>query len=511
MINKHFEQILEIQHKSAKLNLQYKGIDLWPFLRILVGYNHALEKEKISEEEINQSFKKKSIKQLIGIAWYNLKKYREIPKFKKEKISIENVDVLFLSEPERYMKHEGKYQNVWLASINKIIKKEFGAIERTIVIPFKDSDGGAYDEMIRDLEKEHLVFKNILARGRKKVFLKKVFLSLNKIFRSNSSVGLKDTQAMKEFYKLLLDSEIGATISPENLENRILNLFYLFDFYEELYAKSRPKAIVVYSYFIDFFLAAICVAKKMKIPVIEVQHGLISPFSFAYTNWNEEAKGKLAFIPDFCFTWDDYVTGRINETSNNTTRAITTGNLSREYNVLKKNENIDLLRQYKEDAKLHVLITTGYKIIPRDVIDVINKNIPNVFFHFKLHPRYTSAERLEYYKKEIQNNQVKIYSGNEVSLYDFFTFCKVHITEQSAVLMEAEEYGLNNIIVSEVGKDLYAHKINSGEYFYCENAENLYSLLLSKHIYKLKEVKNIVSTSDMEQSLIRFFKENIFR
>ncbi len=511
MINKHFEQILEIQHKSAKLDLQYKGVDLWPFLRIIVGYNHALEKEKMPEPLIHQSFERKSLKQLIGIAFYYFKQYKEAPKRDKEKICVEKVDFLFLSDHDRYIKHEGKYQNVWLAAINNLVQKEFGANTRTVVVCHKELAVGVYDEMLAGLEKEHLFFKNLLPRVRKKVFFKNAILSLKKIFSPESSVGVKDMPGIKEFYKLLSDSEIGVTISPENLENRILNLFSLFDFYEELYTKSRPKVIVMYAFYIDFFLAAIYVARKMNIPVVEVQHGLISPFSFAYTNWNEEGKGKLMMLPDYCFTWDEYVTARINETSNKTTTAITTGNLSREYNALKKNENTHSLNQFKADGNVHVLVTTGYKIIPRNVIDVINKNIPNVFYHFKLHPRYTSAERLEYYKKEIKNDQVKIYSGNEVSLYDFFNLCKVHITEQSAVLMEAEEYGLSNIIVSEVGRDLYAHKIASGEYFYCKNSEELYSLLLNKDIYKLREVKNIVSKSDMEQSLTRFFKENIIR
>ena len=86
-----------------------------------------------------------------------------------------------------------------------------------------------------------------------------------------------------------------------------------------------------------------------------------------------------------------------------------------------------------------------------------------------------------------------------MDLHELFALCQIHITEESTVAIEAEQFGLKNIIVTETGKDMFENYIQDGRFLYC-NCENIKSLTDLVHDQK-KYVKTPLSIQNSMEAV----------
>ena len=482
-----FNALIEIQEKIKKYSFDYKGVCLWPFLRIIIGYNEDLGREKYSKKEVDSFFKSGFRKEFDSFVFFR--------NFSRNfKRSVKNYDasnylrrdVLLLSNDFQSVQSPGKaFFNEWMSPLEYCLKR--GPVSSVESFFVQGVNQNAC--LVKSENYDRILDLNIS----RKAYQKKSLAHFKSIIGIKKQV--KDVDGMKELFYLLEQSSLGLTISIDQLTVRVEMLLLLIKDFVSFFTVNPTKTLMVYAFYSDVMLAAVHAARSLGITVIDVQHGLIGPCHFAYSKWNGFDKKKLMFIPDYCFTWDSEITRFINESSGSVCRAYCVGNLSMAYKTSIAQHEINSYKGVGSTMSRHVLITAGAKTLPNQIIDLINKEL-DVFWHLKLHPRYTSKEQIQFYQKVIFNQKAKVYCGNEIDLYQLFTLCQIHITEESTVAIESEQFGLKNIIIAETGKDMFENYIQDRRFLYCnfEDTEGLVALIenQSNYVKKPTSIENSI-------------------
>ncbi|MCX6181190.1 MAG: hypothetical protein NT150_04600 [Bacteroidetes bacterium] len=499
MINEKFEELLRVQEKIKGYSFSYSNIYLLPYLRIIVGYYENIGIAKVNPEEVIKFAKNISFKEKIGMSFFFFKQYLSAKRRPANETNLldvfDEVDVLYFSHDKHLKEVKNQKINVWTSPIDQIITNNFSLRSETIQL----TDDGRQGELSRRLY-------NL----KKKVYLKRSFKQLLSAFRMNVAAA-SNVNGFNEFIKALDESKLGVTFSYGEVNERIEYMIESIQFFKELLIAKKPKVVFIYSFYMEKFLAVVYAARSLNIPVVEIQHGLIRPHHFAYTHWDKVGLQNLFFLPNYCLTHDEPTAALINSTAGHHIRAFFVGNFNLIEELKKRIVNPQSTILSKENiSDRHILVTTSTtEFLPEELCNTI-KNDHDFVWHIKLHPRYTNELGCQQYINTFKGKNVRIYYKEDLSVFDFFELCSVHITEWSYVAIEAEALGLTNIIVGDVGRDLYSDQINQGSFFYSYTEQDIVKILSDYSIFDRKNRKAIAPEL-AEQRLLRFFKQEILK
>jgi len=75
------------------------------------------------------------------------------------------------------------------------------------------------------------------------------------------------------------------------------------------------------------------------------------------------------------------------------------------------------------------------------------------------------------------SDKVEVQRSSEYPLYDLFNVADYHLTLVSTTALEAEAFGLRNIILGEIGRKQFGAEIDGGIYFYATSAAELLAII----------------------------------
>jgi len=487
MRNDKFTELLRLENDFKNDSFFFQNIDFWPWIRIVIGYNESLRISPIDKQGIDRFSEQYTFKQKLGLAWYYFKKYRSQPKIETDaNQDFKKADVLFVSHELHCRKVQGSKINVWIHLFEQQIKQN-NNISTEI---YKSSKNSAFLQRVKKKHFKQMSFSFLL-----------------------SSIGIKQkdplqNNSIQKLVSALNHSSFGVTFSSGELRERMLMLAMMIEEFTIFFRKNKPKVIFLYAYYMDEFLALCHAARELGIVVVEIQHGLIKPKHFAYTDWIKRADEKKYFLPTYCLTHDNETANCINRSWLNGIKAYFVGNSNIALELLEKSipERIKLFKD--EDVnKTHVLVTTSNNhFISAEFIRVINNANENIVWHFKLHLRYTTLEMYLKYKEMFSNVNVRVYFENTYSVYDFFSLCSIHVTEESYVAIEAEAFGLTNIILGGIGADVFTDQISKNNFYSCLNAEEFITVLNKMILQKKHQIQDSM-VHDFEKNTKYFLNE----
>ncbi len=495
MIKENFNELISFQEKCKSFTFRCKELELFPFLRIIIGYNDDLQCGKLEGDEIGR-FTKKKFKQKIGAFLYYLKKSKSWsigPSVKFPRQYSKNKIIVFSSDAHQLATNGAHaYFNTWMSPLELCFDKIGYSYKHYKLTNNELYCGGEY--------------VTSFTRFSWLVEIKLAWTNLVNAFGGNAST-VENIEGIRELWQLLNHSKMGVTVTLGALSERVEMLNLKVNYYQRFFKESKPEIVFVYAYYADYFLPIVYAAKSLGIKVVDVQHGVIGREHFAYTHWNGIEKKQMNFIPDYFLTWDRKVTQYINDFSSEICTAVTVANLYTAYKIAlqKKQVNLECMLGHGVAMKHHILVTSGSRKIPSPLLQIIN-NVKDVFWHIKLHPRYTDDEKLLFYHETINNINAKIYSKNEVDLYQLLELCQLHLTEESAVAIEADQLGLNTIVFSESGKDCFSNYIEEGRFIYCNcaNTEAFIALLQDEHLFQKRQIGAIPTVEESAEKIEDF-------
>ncbi|WP_321990731.1 hypothetical protein [Marispirochaeta aestuarii] len=452
------KKILDIEKRTLNSNLD--DLEAWYDIRVdifnkinrVLGICDIAHVTKIRSKKLNNRVRISLLKKFYSIKASFVYKIR-----RKE-------SYLFWGHPRRKLEEDLKYWDIYsdpiISGLNithyLIIEKPFGH-QHFSPIPNKDI---IYYESIENFEKFSVIGKMNIPD---KVIntLNKIQIEINKEFNLNLDIV---DYGIKKYTK-------------NNITERLMYLFLKM---------LKPKILfLVVSYRKEPIIRA---AKKLKIPTVELQHGMISKFHLGYS-FNTQLPKKS--FPDYLFTFGEYW----KSTSTLPLKMRNIFSIGYPYLEMRiKEHNI------QEKKRQVVFISQGPigKELSKFAIKYAEMNL-DVSVIYKLHPGEVLRWRIDYKELEEGNRKglINVIDSQRPSLYSLFAESIAQVGVYSTAIFEGIRFGCKTFLVDLPGVDYLQEMIDAG----------VAELITSADEIKIDSVKKIDMT-DISKIFAVSWKKN---
>lgn len=280
-------------------NWNYKGIDLWPIVRIQIAYALVKRYETIFDDEKIDSKKLKttvmhrlyfSVKfRLIfhgGKIFKFFTQYRARRYYTNFLRNCSNTQIVFLGANAHRVQFQNKFYNRFYDPI-----AQFLAVESFVQIESESNNKNVtyfYKEKVFGLQKLVAGFK---------------FEPNEQIIDAIPAPGLKNGNLNLERYS---EQEKIFNKHLNNIQSNAfnVNLMKYVAFWEKTLLKINPKLIFTLCYYQLPYNILYSVAKKMKVKTVEMQHGPQSKAHAAYGRFSTVPENGFNTLPEYFWCWD---------------------------------------------------------------------------------------------------------------------------------------------------------------------------------------------------------------
>jgi len=223
-----------------------------------------------------------------------------------------------------------------------------------------------------------------------------------------------------------VDISLVSIVKKELVADRIR-----YRLYKSLISRIDPEVVVVWTRPHSLISAA----QSLDIPVVELQHGMISQYNYDY---NFPGKREAQIFPDYLFTFGTYWNKAVDYPVSQD-RIVATGYPYTEM----------MLEQYQEQSKNEnriIIPSQPYVGEKLSKFAVKFKNIADEYeIMYKLHPReYQNWEQQYPWLKE---TDITVIDSDEPGLYELLASAEIQIGVSTTVLYEGVLFGLETYLV----------------------------------------------------------------
>lgn len=392
----------------------------------------------------------------LGADKQNLSNYLSFDKtlnlLRKNPFSASGKDYLILGHPrKKYVNKEWK--DIYTCNVQEDLENDFIYLEK----PFR-------------LEHKGYVARNVYFTD---------IINVLKRFKNFITVSPALTNKIR-FLAKKLKKEFNQDI---NYQNIILNAYRINEiekyFYRKILDRIKPKKVFVVVWYANLGLVNAC--REKKIPVIEIQHGVIDKYHMGYF-WGAEVEEKFySYFPSIILTFGEYWNKKISLPNKNAEK-VSIGFDYFNTEVAKYNSKE---RENKGDLLFITQKSIGGQL--RKFIKRFTNEYPNIKVGIKIHP----AEDMNLYKKELgDSNSITFFeSENIYELYSKYQYiCGVY----STALYESLASGNNTIIISSIdGWQYLQDLIDENMVFSVSDTEELAKIVTDKIQLEIQKANSI--------------------
>lgn len=428
-IEKHLiEVFIEFEQKNQLFDLEISGITIWHPIRFMV-YNEILRNQSNIGQAHTSFTNEKTLKKILI-------RMQRIPDLFTKNPFLFRVqkDVLIFNHNRRVM-NEG--HNICLYTDMLIDELKLSSL--------------VVSEPILSIHRKHSKNKDIIYTD-----------YINFLVAIKRRISKKNIITEKDRIKVtkLIDSinnEFGVNFSNLDLGNKILDVVLsyqlMYPYYEKLINIISPKVIIeVVSYSLARFIIN-DIAKKRKIPAIELQHGTMGKYHIAY---NFAEKMYLPTFPDYIFTFGQYWNDTMRVPINDSKVKV----VGWPYFEQKVNDNKKIYKKNGKKVVLFISQGTIGKHLSKAAVEVSGKIRNNYKFIYKLHPGEYARWRDEY--PWLIGSDIEVIDNNEHDMHYYFAQTDIQVGVYSTALFEGLGYGLKTIIWKLHGYEYMNELLHNG-------------------------------------------------
>jgi hypothetical protein len=499
------EFINEIEERFDVQNWMVEGMHIWPILRINLAFQLDSFVVKQSNVKFGQSIKaavKKGTKIPLGLIKHmlaNFVDYKNNDHFKRE------VDALFITYP----------------STRRIFSKN-GWFD-IYCDPFIDLfTRHKIDSAVLEYSPD---FNYKIPRFNKSIFIqpKLTFLSyLNGLTSKKIQISSKNMDDLKLFFDYLISRKMEAYI-PDLFFVRLRTGYIrkLANYLKRIFVKMKPSMVLGSNYYGCVEMAASFACRELGITSVDIQHGIQGDFHAAYGRWNKVPGEGYELLPDLFWNWSNEDKKTISKWNTDVKihhQSIVGGNLLLDFFSKKDN---DIIKEYDSKIqniikdikkKIHILISLqtgrGFLELYRDAL----KESPQHFFWWiRFHPLMTNAERKKAFDiiktiKTIKKKNVNIEEASNLPLYLILRKMDIHVTENSTIVREAEQFGVPSVITHPSGRSFFQKQIRSGIAVFAESSQNLIKSIENQSKKKYPKIGRMNDAESALKELLSYVK-----
>ena len=449
----------EIEKNRSILDLKYKGVPIWPTLRLKSFYQ--IQEQEKGATNITRKLNFTSVLVIFKSFFYGI----------SELFKLGQYEYLVFSGSERRKRVDGLYHERvvegLLAETNSLL------IENPFPL------GKHYKK--NEIPTKHIMSESILFLG---IFILGFF-------------GFKKNELENEQIILEIQKEYDFKINYNRFllihegQYRLIKLLLKYF--------KKPKAVFfVYSASSMGYIKAF---KESNIPVVEIQHGVINKEHNAY-NVNTDFGKKL--FPDYLLTYGNRELEVFNNPENyfiNPTNVRPVGYYLLDKYLNRKTENQNEYIQNYQKKYQKIVAYTHQEVYEKEILDFLieSANLSSKIL-FLLLPRFDL-------KDQPDNLPENLIVEKNLNIYDCLRFVDIHSTIFSTCAIESLSFGVPNIMYNHknFSKSYYADILGDPNHTVFIDSPYEFVHAILNHSFESKEY--IAAASD--NFFKRNFKENI--
>ncbi len=460
--NNMLQLLQDFEKEFPVEKLVYKGLRIWPYIRIYLVY--ALTKEKTFFTSSRVRLLLRILKQIRNLfeaitGW----SHRARPLRKIAKNSF-----LFISEDKtRNFHFDGKDYHIYEESW-KYLTHSLG---KTEVLEFVQHPELRCKQMP--------VFMNVLIL---RAFL---LYSFHQIF----SYKKNSIQGWNEFKAAIEEKGINLPYDEKTWIKKLEILLHRSQVAYRFLKKNRPQAMGFVAYFSDMVLPFILAAHKLKIPSVELQHGI-----WSFNNrFGRLPAGSYELIPDYYWCWGISSRRELDSLAHHPMHKVIVAGFP--WLNLWSGEKSEFLSRSEKLYDSHLFHANKKNILialqpekepfPRHLVELMQKNQGNFFWWVRLHPfmKNRKNELTDFLdKKGIENYD--LIHATTWPLYYILNKVDAVLTMWSTVAYEAVAFQKTAIVLHPMGKEFMQSQIEKGIIFYAENIKSLEKILQNLDVHR---------------------------
>lgn len=274
-LSEYTKMFLEFESNNNMFKKKINGIEYWVYIRFEIFYYIASLLKLSGMDRSDNPYRKTEFDFAVKDNIHN-RLFCNQDRLKKK-------DIMIIPD-RRLFPIKSRFRCIYTDYLEKRIKKKY------CVLSFGDAH---YNTNIR------LNFKNLYFVDLAK-FQKKEGISTNQFPRIDKAIFFNEVVTPLEQY---FGIEIADDVAYEWMESTYskLSRHELYTkYYEWVLGKVTPKLIIFTDYYCYYHMILCEVAKKNKIPVVELQHGVVNEYHISY---NFPKIGSCNSFPDYFFSF----------------------------------------------------------------------------------------------------------------------------------------------------------------------------------------------------------------
>jgi hypothetical protein len=235
--------------------------------------------------------------------------------------------------------------------------------------------------------------------------------------------------------------------------------------------------------------------REIGIPSVDIQHGVQGDLHFAYGRWDKLPKAGYELLPTIFWVWSEVEAKAINNWNEKVKkwhRPFIGGNPW--LNLWWNNDN-NICMYYKNqinnisgflESSIKILLTLQPGVpnhgIPEWLINAIDRSPSDWFWLIRVHPCML-AERGNVKKliATCSHKKVNVDDATDLPLPSILKSVDIHVTHSSSTVIEAQQYGVPTIAVSNMGKELYLEQFELGWLEVAYDGVSLLAMINKQH------------------------------
>jgi hypothetical protein len=272
-----------------------------------------------------------------------------------------------------------------------------------------------------------------------------------------------DLNGYEEFLNYMRENGLyDKEFEKKNIVRSVKKLESYRKFFKKNLEKIKPKAVFLLCYFSTYGFGMIKACKELKIPVIDVQHGIQDDFHYGYGRFKNISMNSIDLLPDIFYVWGQEEKDVLEKWGKGKIKVFKGGN---DYlNIWKESEDgfvkdtiKKIYTKYSLEKYSKIILFTVYPGAGHDdlIVKAIQNSPKDWCWLVRHHPK--SNTKSENMKERIGKVNCRIIIDNIISLpiFALVKVADVHITERSSTVIEASNLGIHSVTTTKECEDLF--------------------------------------------------------
>ena len=502
------ERILAIEEAMDVTAIRYKGLRMWPYVRMQL-WRRLMQPDKFAPPAtIGLKYLAQTLSQgFFKPAFYV--PYLEHTRRHRDNLSRLSkagpIDVLlFSSEKDHFDLVKARHYSRYLDPMAELIKTKYTYLKV---------------ELISDLTPK------TLPRFEHTHFLDAVdFIrcdaqrSLITAFQNNG-----DAEILEEgrtLTRLLAGIRFDLALTEEYLMVEAEKLLHYSRYFHDVLLPLNPKAVFLVGYDSEFSMALIAACKKLGIKTVDMQRSGIGAYHGMYTHWRNIPPEGFELLPDYFWCWSKQDVENLQQgrpVFNTHHVPIIGGNqwltkwVDNDQLMPGKSADSYLSKFVKYERLILVSLQKNEDCIPDNLIEAIRNAPADWYWMIRVYPGMDyKIDEITSLFVDLHVNNVEIALASKIPVYRILSHVDWHVSQGSTVCLEALNWGVPSILINPEGKELFQTYVDKGIFFYALSSEAIVERLstlpptirtrnehiVTDRVYALDALFEIVTSGD---------------